>query len=235
MSRFRTLVENLLSEFSLEESFVSSNASAGKLTNRLYTSLTNKPLKDGRGNIISTSAPLEIKLASVGYDRYKKDEIVSYYVFITATRRYDVRGVVFEIPITIKCRCSTHDKPEQETNPPRDIDVFVPDSSFSKPFRRGDVACYDLKDEGKLDEYIDKARSALANKLMEKLNYLGQAIIEIRHDDQMYKDLMMSDCLSVSLLDKYPFLYRGNMYAQKYFQKWLNASRDKFDKEKPHN
>ena len=217
MSKFRQLVESVLLEADLLEGLVSSTAPVANLVNALDKSLRTDPLVDDRDKPISHT-PIEIKLVGTGKDKRKRDEIVSYYLNITTKKMYIIRGKPITLPITIKCRCSTHDKPDQEENPPKDINVFVPDPSNPKPIYRNGIDCYDLS-QTKLPDYIDKAREAIAIKLVEKRNHMCIPLYEITHNDKMYNDLLTKT--DQYLVERYKSLNYGKILFQPYFRAWL--------------
>lgn len=215
MSKFRDLVESIIvgeeapfwtfGEDTLEEGLVPSNAPIGKLVNKL-----DSFIKDGKPT-------LEVKLYSTGRDIKKKDEIVSYYLTIKETKTYKFHGCKIEVPVTIRCRCSTHDKPEQEINPPKDINVYIPNPSFPKTFNnRGGIMCYDLS-EPNLDKYVANGYNDILLALKDKRNYIEMSLNAIKGD--VLKDVINLPAQEVVF--KYKFLNRDTLYFSRWFQDWL--------------
>lgn len=223
MSKFRQLVESLLQEEYefLEGSFVPFKTPVANLTNALYKSLIEKPLVDGNNKPVSAT-PLIIEKVSEGHDKRKADEIVSYYITITATKYYKIRDKRIEVPVTVKCRCSTHDKPNQEIDPPKDINVFIPTPDNPKPFIRDGLPCYDLSKD-KIDAYVNKARENIAATIVKKRKYILEPLVQIEYNDDMYKDVSSGNKLDQELVHKYDSLNNGNIIYQKFFKNWLET------------
>lgn len=235
MSKFRQLVESILLEADLLEGFVPSKAPVANLVNKLYTSLIGIPFENDQKQPLF-KGPLKIKLASVGRDKHKRDEIVSYYLNITAIIPHIIRGIPVDMAITIKCRCSTHDKPNQEEDPPKDINVFVPDPKNPKPIWRNGIACYDLTNDKNIDKYVAEGRRLIRNTIINKHNHLYKAFEDIQRNNQMCRDLL--NLTDQELVSNYHSLNYGNIFYEDYFKSWLSNFRDKYKqykKERPHN
>lgn len=236
MSKFRQLVESiLLEDLELLESFVPSKAPVANLVNTLHDSLMDTPFENDQKESLF-KGPLKIELASVGKDKHKRDEIVSYYINVTAIIPHIVRSIPIDMAITIKCRCSTHDKPNQEEDPPRDVRVFIPDPKNPKPIYRNGIDCYDLTNDKNIDKYVAEGRRLIKNAIINKHNHLYKALEDIMRNNQMCIDLLnLSD---QELVSKYNSLNYGNILYQDYFKNWLRNFRDKYKnykKERPHN
>lgn len=219
MSKFRDLVEAIIvgeeapfwtfGEDTLEEGLVPSNAPIGKLVNTLDTYIKN------------SNIPLEVKLYSTGRDIKKKDEIVSYYLTIKETKTYKFHGCKIEVPVTIRCRCSTHDKPNQEINPPKDINVYIPNASFPKTFNNhGGIMCYDLSGDN-INKYVTSGYNDILGALKNKRSYIEAALNAIK--DDVLKDVITLPAQDV--IFKHKFLNRDTLYFSKWFQDWLKQEK----------
>lgn len=219
MSRFRILVEELLEGFYdelgdmvLDERLVSFNSPVAKLVNKLEEELT--------------SEGIEVKVESIGRDLTKKDEIVSYYLKISTVYSTNWSGCPLNIPLVIrKCRCSTHDKINQEANPPRDISLYIPNPAVFKKDRngRGGMDVYNMSNDVFIDDYVKQGCKDIKETLRKIKSNIITRLNQVTKE--VFQYLLTTDDSQYTIATKYPFL--DPIIYQGWFQDWLTLEKEK--------
>lgn len=232
MSKFKELFEAVLQEsnFSLlNEGIVSSNAPVARLVNRLDYTL-QKRVETVNGNL-PNDAKINVNtivLPGRGHDFTNKDLVASYYLNIIQTRPMQIfTGYpMAKVPVSVKVRCSTHDKPE----PANDIEVYIPNTeqfADKKTIQRNDLDNYNLSDR-ELDEYIAVGIQDMNKVWNNKISKIYAALKKI--NGKILEDILTLS--SSEVITRYNFLDQDSMFYKIWFKDWIKEVKAEYDRRK---
>ena len=232
MSKFRELFEAALQESNfklLDEGLLASNAPAAKLVNRLDYILKKRVEKVNEN--LPNDAKINVNvivLPGRGHDFTNENLVVSYYLNVIQTRPIEVFAgyPIAKVPVSVKVRCSTHDKPE----PANDIEVYIPSAeefADKKTIQRNDLDNYDLSDR-ELDEYIAVGIQDMNKVWNNKISKIYTALKKI--NGKTLEDILTLS--SSEVITKHSFLDQNSMFYKIWFKDWIKQVKAEYDRRK---